>query len=187
MGFALAAEAARRGARVSLITGPSNLATPAGVRRVDVETAAQMQAAVEAIESMDLFIGAAAVADYRVARPAEHKLKKGSASLSLELLPNPDIIAAVAQRSSSPFVIGFAAETERLAEHAAAKRQAKGMDLICANEVGAGRGFDTPDNALLLLWQDGERALPRASKAQLATQILDTYFQIKQDSPHASR
>lgn len=187
MGFALAAEAARRGAQVTLIAGPSSLATPAGVKRVDVETAAQMQAAVESIDSMDLFIGAAAVADYRVARPAEQKLKKSGASLSLELLPNPDIIAAVAQREPRPFVIGFAAETERLAEHAAAKRQAKGMDLICANEVGAERGFDTPDNTLLLLWQDGERALPRAAKAQLATQILDTYLQIKQDSPHASR
>lgn len=187
MGFALAAEAAWRGARVTLVAGPSTLATPAGVRRVDVETAAQMQAAIESIESMDLFIGAAAVADYRVARPAEQKLKKNGASLSLELLPNPDIIATVAQRGPRPFVIGFAAETERLAEHAAAKRQAKGMDMICANEVGAGRGFDTPDNALLLLWQDGERVLPRAAKTQLATQILDTYLQIKQDSSHASR
>lgn len=187
MGFAIAAEAACRGAAVTLIAAPSTLATPSGVTRVDVETAAEMQAAVEAIESMDIFVGAAAVADYRVAAPAEHKLKKDGEPLRLELVPNPDIIRGVAARADRPFVIGFAAETEHLREHAAAKRVAKGMDLVCANAVGEGRGFDRPDNALLLLWEGGERDLAQADKRQLAGGIFDTYHQIKQDRDDASR
>ncbi|MFO7582018.1 bifunctional phosphopantothenoylcysteine decarboxylase/phosphopantothenate--cysteine ligase CoaBC [Guyparkeria sp.] len=181
MGFALAAEAVRRGAAVTLIAGPSALPTPTGVERVDVETARQMQAAVESIASMDIFVGAAAVADYRVAAPADRKLKKSGETLSLELVPNPDIIREVASRTDRPFVIGFAAETDHLREHAAAKREAKGMDLICANEVGADKGFDRPDNALLLLWGDGERELPQADKRHLAGEIFDTYHQITQD------
>ena len=185
MGFALAAEAARRGATVTLVAGPSALPTPAGVTRVDVETAAQMQAAVEAIEAMDVFIGAAAVADYRVAEPATSKLKKSGETLTLELIPNPDIVRGVAARAARPFVIGFAAETDHLREHAAAKREAKGMDLICANEVGADKGFDRPDNALLLLWAGGERELPQADKCQLAAEIFDTCQQIRGTKTHA--
>ncbi|RRQ24391.1 bifunctional phosphopantothenoylcysteine decarboxylase/phosphopantothenate--cysteine ligase CoaBC [Guyparkeria sp. SCN-R1] len=181
MGFAIAAEAACRGAAVTLVAGPSALATPSGVNRIDVETAAEMQAAVESIESMDIFVGAAAVADYRVAAPADHKLKKSGEPLSLELVPNPDIIRGVASRADRPFVIGFAAETEHVREYAAAKRAAKGMDLICANEVGADKGFDRTDNTLLLLWEGGERALAQADKRHLAGGIFDTYHQIKQD------
>ncbi|MCL7744902.1 bifunctional phosphopantothenoylcysteine decarboxylase/phosphopantothenate--cysteine ligase CoaBC [Guyparkeria hydrothermalis] len=186
MGFALAAEAARRGADVTLIAGPSALPTPAGVTRMDVQTAAEMQAAVEAIETMDLFIGAAAVADYRVADPAGQKLKKQGETMTLELLRNPDILQGVADRAERPFVIGFAAETERLVEHAETKRRAKGMDLICANRVGENLGFDTPDNALLLLWEGGRRDLPKADKTRLAGEVLDTYQQIRQEK-HASR
>ncbi|MBN2871828.1 MAG: bifunctional phosphopantothenoylcysteine decarboxylase/phosphopantothenate--cysteine ligase CoaBC, partial [Halothiobacillaceae bacterium] len=175
MGFALAAEAARRGADVTLVAGPSVLSTPRGVTRVDVQTAAEMQAAVEDIAAMDLFIGAAAVADYRVAEPAGNKLKKQGETLTLELVRNPDILQGVAARAERPFVIGFAAETERLAEHAEAKRRAKGMDLICANRVGENLGFDNPDNALLLLWEGGKRDLPTAEKTRLAGEVLDTY------------
>ncbi|MFI9653390.1 bifunctional phosphopantothenoylcysteine decarboxylase/phosphopantothenate--cysteine ligase CoaBC [Guyparkeria sp. GHLCS8-2] len=181
MGFAIAAEAAGRGAAVTLVAGPSALPTPPGVKRIDVETAQQMQTAVESIESMDIFVGAAAVADYRVAAPADQKLKKGGETLSLELVPNPDIIRGVAERAERPFVIGFAAETDHVREYAAAKRAAKGMDLICANEVGAGKGFDRPDNTLLLLWEGGERELAQADKRHLAGEIFDTYHQIKQD------
>ncbi len=186
MGFAIAAEAARRGAVVTLIAGPSSLSTPVGVRHVEVETAAEMQAAVESIASMDIFVGAAAVADYRVAEPAGHKLKKRGEALTLELVPNPDIIAGVAARADRPFVIGFAAETGHLRDYADAKRRAKGMDLVCANEVGDGRGFDRPDNALLLLWDGGERDLPRAEKERLAAQIFDTYHEIRKEREHAS-
>lgn len=181
MGFALAADAARRGAVVTLVAGPSTLPTPARVERIDVETAQQMQTAVESIDAMDIFVGAAAVADYRVAAPADQKLKKSGETLSLELVPNPDIIRGVAERSDRPFVIGFAAETDHVREYAAAKRAAKGMDLICANEVGAGKGFDRPDNTLLLLWDGGERELAQAEKRRLAGEIFDTYHQIKQD------
>ncbi len=181
MGFALAADAARRGAVVTLVSGPSALPTPMGVKRVDVETAAEMQAAVESIGAMDIFVGAAAVADYRVAAPADQKLKKSGETLSLELVPNPDIIHGVASRADRPFVIGFAAETDHVREYAAAKRAAKGMDLICANEVGADKGFDRPDNTLLLLWDGGERELAQADKRHLAGEIFDTYHQIKQD------
>ncbi|ANJ67405.1 phosphopantothenoylcysteine decarboxylase [Halothiobacillus diazotrophicus] len=174
MGFALAAAAAACGADVRLICGPNALDTPPGVTRIDVETALQMAEAVSAIESMDVFIGAAAVADYRVAEIAPQKMKKDPAQpgLTLHLVPNPDIIATVARRANRPFVVGFAAETEQLLRHAAEKRIAKGMDLICANEVGDGRAFDQPDNALTLIWSDGSQQLPLAPKATLATEIV---------------
>ncbi|MFO7809544.1 bifunctional phosphopantothenoylcysteine decarboxylase/phosphopantothenate--cysteine ligase CoaBC [Guyparkeria sp.] len=186
MGFALADDAARRGAVVTLVAGPSTLPTPARVERIDVETAQQMQTAVESIGVTDIFVGAAAVADFRLAAPVDHKLKKSGETLSLELVPNPDIIRGVAERSGRPFVIGFAAETDHVREYAAAKRVAKGMDLICANEVGPGKGFDRPDNALLLLWEGGERELAQADKRHLAGEIFDTYHQITQDRDDAS-
>lgn len=175
MGFALAAAAAARGATVTLICGPNGLDTPEGVSRIDVETARDMARAVDAIESMDLFIGAAAVADYRVADIAPQKMKKtpDQPGLTLNLIPNPDIIATVAKRASRPFVVGFAAETEQLLRHAAEKRVAKGMDLICANEVGEGRAFDQPDNALTLIWSEGTQPLALAPKQVLATQIIE--------------
>ena len=188
MGFALAVAAARLGATVTLITGPVQLSTPAGVERVDVDTAVQMQAAVAAIKSMDLFIGAAAVADFRVANASAQKLKKqpGQSEYALSLKPNPDIIHSVAQRNPRPFVIGFAAETQNLAEQARRKRLAKGMDLICANLVGTRQGFDQPDNELLLIWAGGERWLPRTDKQQLAYQILETGRHIQQEQTDAS-
>jgi len=172
MGFALAAAAREAGAEVVLIAGPSTLATPPGVTRIDVETAAQMQTAVEAQAELEIFIGAAAVADYRVDEPSAQKRKKNADEITLTLRRNPDIIATVAQRDPRPFVVGFAAETENLLEHAAAKRAAKGMDLICANEVGGGQGFDRPDNALTLIWDDGRQVLARAPKTELAGAII---------------
>ena len=180
MGFALAAAAAATGATVTLICGPNHLATPAGVTRIDVETALEMHAAVAAITSMDVFIGAAAVADYRVAQPAAQKIKKtaDSDTLALTLVKNPDIIHSVAQRAEKPFVVGFAAETEQLIAHASAKRMAKGMDLICANLVGEKRGFDQPDNAITALWAQGEREFVPTDKTVLATQLIELINQI---------
>ncbi|HHQ69261.1 MAG TPA: bifunctional phosphopantothenoylcysteine decarboxylase/phosphopantothenate--cysteine ligase CoaBC [Halothiobacillaceae bacterium] len=188
MGFALAHAAARLGATVTLISGPVSLQTPSGVQRVDVTTALEMAEAVAAVEKMDLFIGAAAVADFRVARPAEHKLKKQSGKMgqTLELVENPDIITTVSRRDPRPFVIGFAAETEKLVEYAEQKRVAKNMDLICANQVGPGQGFDQPDNELLLIWSGGRRWLPRADKQQLAFAVLETYQRIQKEQEHAS-
>ncbi len=180
MGFALAAAAAATGATVTLICGPNHLATPAGVTRIDVETALEMHAAVAVITAMDVFIGAAAVADYRVAQPAAQKIKKtaDSDTLALTLVKNPDIIHSVAQRAEKPFVVGFAAETERLIAHASAKRMAKGMDLICANLVGEKRGFDQPDNAITALWAQGEREFAPMDKTLLATQLIELINQI---------
>lgn len=175
MGFALAAAAREAGAEVTLICGPNNLPTPAGVHRVDVETAMEMQSAVAAVAEMDVFIGAAAVADYRVSTPAEHKLKKSpdADSLTLTLVKNPDIISEVARREAKPFVVGFAAETENLQAYAEEKRLAKGMDVICANVVGEGLAFDQPDNALSVIWSGGVHHFERADKTQLATQLIE--------------
>lgn len=177
MGFALAAAAHAAGADVTLICGPNHLPTPSGVHRIDVETALQMQSAVAAVEQMDVFIGAAAVADYRVHTPAEHKLKKSSDvdSLTLTLVKNPDIISGVAQRNPRPFVVGFAAETEHLQAYAEEKRRVKKMDVICANAVGEGLAFDQPDNALSVIWQGGMRHFERTNKTQLATQLIELF------------
>lgn len=173
MGFAVAEAAAEAGAEVVLVAGPVALETPARVERIDVETAAQMQAAVmAAMPGSDVFIGAAAVADYRVDAVAGQKIKKTGEQLTLELVRNPDILAGVAAAEPRPFVVGFAAETEALVAHARAKLERKGLDLIAANAVGQGLGFDTEDNALELLWPGGQRSLPRASKTQLARELV---------------
>ncbi|MDX5400010.1 MAG: bifunctional phosphopantothenoylcysteine decarboxylase/phosphopantothenate--cysteine ligase CoaBC, partial [Actinomycetes bacterium] len=184
MGFAVAEAAVEAGAEVVLVAGPVALETPAGVERVDVETAAQMQAAVmAAIPGSDVFIGAAAVADYRVDAVAGQKIKKTGEHLSLELVRNPDILAGVAALEPRPFVVGFAAETEHLLAHARDKLARKGLDLIAANAVGEGLGFDTEDNALELLWPDGQRSLPRASKTQLARELV-TVIADRLDATH---
>ncbi len=174
MGYALAEAAAEAGAEVVLVSGPVALPAPERVTRVSVETAAEMHAAVmTAIEGADIFIGTAAVADYRVAEVATQKIKKQAEHLELRLTRNPDILADVAALEPRPFVVGFAAETEKLIEHAGEKLQRKRLDMIAANEVGAGQGFDAEDNALEVLWPDGQASLPRASKAQLARELVE--------------
>jgi len=173
MGFALAAALRSAGADVTLVAGPVPLATPAGVRRVDVETAAEMAAAVsERVAACEIFVGCAAVADYRPAEPLPGKLKKTAERLSIDMVRNPDILAGVAALPSAPFTVGFAAETERLAEQAEAKRRAKAIDLIAANRVGGpGEGFESDDNHLLALWDGGSSDLGRGSKAELAVAL----------------
>lgn len=174
MGFAVAAAAARAGARVTLVSGPVALPTPAGVTRVDVESAAQMRAAVgDAVADCDIFIAAAAVADYRPQQVAAAKVKKQAAALRLELEPTTDILAEVAARADGPFTVGFAAETENVTEHARAKLEAKGLEMVAANRVGDGLAFDRDDNELELLWPGGGLRLPRASKTELARQLID--------------
>jgi len=173
MGFAVAAAAAEAGADVILVSGPVSLGTPPQVRRIDVESAAQMQQAVlEHVAGCDIFISVAAVADYRPRTVAEQKLKKSDASMTLELQRNPDILASVAALPAAPFTVGFAAETEKLAEHAQQKRHAKRVDMIAANAVGNGAGFDSEDNALQLFWDGGGQELPRCSKMRLARQLV---------------
>ncbi len=173
MGYAVAAAAAAAGARVVLVSGPSGLQTPEGVQRVDVETAQEMHQAVMArVSEADVFIATAAVADYRAAHAAHSKIKKNADQLTLELVRNPDILADVASLQSPPFTVGFAAETDNVLAYASAKRVAKRIDLIAANEVGRGRAFDQEDNELHVLWEGGGRSLGRASKTRLAQALV---------------
>jgi phosphopantothenoylcysteine decarboxylase/phosphopantothenate--cysteine ligase len=174
MGYAVAQAARELGAEVVLVSGPVNLCTPPGIRRVDVETAAQMHAAVQAeVATADIFIATAAVADYRPANPAGLKIKKVSDSLEVHMERTVDILLAVAQRSPRPFVVGFAAETNDVEMHARAKLERKNLDLIAANEVGDCKVFDQDDNALVLLWPDGGRLeLGAGSKALLARRLM---------------
>ncbi|MCK9529256.1 MAG: bifunctional phosphopantothenoylcysteine decarboxylase/phosphopantothenate--cysteine ligase CoaBC [Gammaproteobacteria bacterium] len=173
MGFAVAEAAAAAGAAVTLVSGPVDLPTPPGVQRVDVVSAAEMAAAVEACDC-DLFIGTAAVADYRPVAAAPEKIKKSAARLTLELERNPDILAGVAARPARPFTVGFAAETEQLETHARDKLARKGLDMIAANDVSprAEGGFDSAVNALRLFWADGEATLPLQDKRQLAHELV---------------
>ena len=180
MGYALAAAAAALGARVRLISGPVALSTPEGVERIDVESAREMHEAAQRLApDSDLFIGCAAVADYRAETAAEHKIKKvdGEDGLTLRLIKNPDIIAAVAALADRPFVVGFAAETRDLEAYARDKLTRKGLDLIVANDVSDPEiGFGTDHNAALLLWRDGEtegrEALSPQPKADLALAVV---------------
>ncbi len=175
MGYALARAARQAGAEVTLVSGPTALAPPAGVTTIPVESADEMLAAVaQHIDESDLFIAAAAVADYRPAEPADSKIKKSRhEQLTLTLVRNPDILAWVAQRRPRPFCVGFAAETDDVARHAREKLQRKNLDMICANRVGAGLGFDQPDNALWVAWPDGEVHLPRQPKERLAHRLME--------------
>ena len=174
MGFAVARALAQEGAQVVLVAGPVIQETPPGIRRVDVETAQQMHAAVmSAVGDAQLFVGIAAVADYRPAQPAASKIKKTADMLTIDLLRNPDILADVGRLPDGPFTVGFAAETDDLADHAEGKRRAKRVDMIAANLVGQGRlGFESNDNSLLVLWEGGQTQLPLQSKTRLAEQLV---------------
>jgi phosphopantothenoylcysteine decarboxylase/phosphopantothenate--cysteine ligase len=175
MGFALATAAVEAGAQVTLIAGPVNLPTPDRVHRINIISAQQMhEAAITSLPSCDIFIGCAAVADYRPALVAEQKIKKTSDNLSIELLPNPDIIADVASHPQRPFVVGFAAETENVLNYAHGKLIKKKLDMIIANDVSnTDIGFNSDNNAATLLWENGEQTLPEASKQQLARNIIN--------------
>ena len=189
MGFAVAQAAAEQGAQVRLIAGPVNLATPPGVTREDVRSAREMHAAVmHHAPDCDIFIAAAAVGDYRPVQPAAQKLKKQGRALTLTLDQNPDIVASVAAlKHKRPFVVGFAAETQNLAAHARTKLVAKKLDLIAANRVGNGAGFDSAENELLLLWPGGEAQLQRANKAVLARELLACIASLREAWPKPNK
>jgi len=174
MGFAVAQAARRAGATVTLVTGPVTLDAPPGVERVDVETAQQMLEAVLArVDQAHIFISAAAVADYRPPQIMTQKLKKSGETLHLDLVRAPDVLATVAARPRRPFVVGFAAETEKVEQHAREKLTRKNLDMIAANLVGEGLAFDCDDNALLVLWPGGgSHTLERASKTQVARGLI---------------
>lgn len=183
MGFAVAAAAAAMGARVRLIAGPVALATPAGVERIDVESAAEMQQATLAAPG-DIFIGCAAVADYRPQSVAAEKIKKQGDEITLSLQQNPDILAAVAALTPAPFTVGFAAETEKLEQHAREKLQRKGLNMIAANRVDAASsgGFNSNENALELYWNGGGTVLPLMAKTILAQRLLEIVAQRYNDN-----
>ena len=174
MGFALAAEAARQGAEVTLVAGPVALSTPAGVHRLDVRSAEQMRAAVlAALPGQDAFIGAAAVADFRPAQVASTKIKKSAGLPQVEWTATPDILTEVAAHAQRPaLVVGFAAETDDLEAHARDKLARKRVDLIAANRVDAGLGFEADDNALTVFAADGTREIARQSKVGVARELL---------------
>ncbi|EKK7714399.1 bifunctional phosphopantothenoylcysteine decarboxylase/phosphopantothenate--cysteine ligase CoaBC [Cronobacter dublinensis] len=176
MGFAVAAAASARGARVTLVAGPVALPTPAGVERIDVESALEMEAAVQQrAQQQHIFIGCAAVADYRAETISSEKIKKQGEELTLKMVKNPDIVAGVAALvENRPYVVGFAAETNNVEEYARQKRLRKNLDLICANDVSlAGQGFNSDTNALHLFWQEGDKVLPLERKALLGQRLLD--------------
>jgi phosphopantothenoylcysteine decarboxylase/phosphopantothenate--cysteine ligase len=173
MGYALAQAAQEAGAIVTLISGPVHIEAPAGIERIMVETAEQMlEACMCVIESCDLFIATAAVADYRIAQSLAQKQKKSDKTWNLELTRNPDILAYIAALPKAPFTLGFAAETERLEDHARAKLSKKGLDMIAANHVGEGLAFDQDDNALEIFWANEHRSLPRQPKDRLARALI---------------
>lgn len=174
MGYALAAAARRAGADVVIVSGPTALRVPAGVDVVPVRSAQDMLAAVtQRVSAADIFIGAAAVADYRPTRVAEQKIKKGAGPPpTIELTENPDILARVASTSPSTFCVGFAAETENVLANARSKLDRKGADMIIANRVGPELAFEQDHNAAIALWRDGERTFTRQSKSALAVHII---------------
>jgi phosphopantothenoylcysteine decarboxylase / phosphopantothenate---cysteine ligase len=173
MGYAVAEAARDAGAEVVLVSGPVNLPAPPGMRRVCVETAEQMMAAVVAdLPGTEVFIAAAAVSDYRPVQVSAEKIKKTSDSLLLALSRTPDILATVAAGSPRPFVVGFAAETQNVERNALAKLEGKRLDMIAANQVGDGLAFDCDDNALTVYWRGERRELPRSGKAELAARLI---------------
>jgi len=175
MGFAVASAARELGADVTIVSGPVTLATPPGVKRIDVESAADMlDAVMKNVDGVDIFIATAAVADYRPACAVDCKIKKTQESLDLKMERTVDILATVAARSGAarPFVVGFAAETDSVEQYARQKLLKKNLDMIAANEVGHDKVFEKDDNALLVLWRDGRRELPHAPKVTLARDLV---------------
>jgi phosphopantothenoylcysteine decarboxylase/phosphopantothenate--cysteine ligase len=188
MGYRLAQAALRRGAQVTLVSGPTALTPPVAATFVPVQTAEEMREAVlHHLPGATIVVKAAAVADYRVRRPSETKIK-GKRDLTLELTPNPDILAEVAAGRTGAFVVGFAAETNDVAANARAKLEAKGIDLLVANDVSqAGIGFDAEDNEVVLIdrW-GGTRPLPRMPKSAVADAILSEILRLRAGARRAA-
>ena len=179
MGFALAQAAMDAGASVTLITGPVSLQTPERVTRIDINSAAEMrQAVIETLPVCDIFIGSAAVADYRPTSIADQKIKKSTETMTIELVRNPDIIADVSNHPQRPFTIGFAAETQDVESYARGKLEKKKLDLIIANDVSnTAIGFNSDNNAVSVIWNDGKVSLPMTSKQQLGRHLIEEICQ----------
>jgi phosphopantothenoylcysteine decarboxylase/phosphopantothenate--cysteine ligase len=173
MGYALARAAAEAGAKVILISGPVGLSVPDEVECINIESAEELFAATHRmIAGVDIFIGAAAVSDYRPQEVLANKIKKAHSELHIDLVRSPDILASVAALADGPFTVGFAAETEKLREHALQKLEGKQLDMIVANQVGHGVGFDSDDNAVDVYWRNGHKSFPLSSKEQLAAALI---------------
>ena len=174
MGYALAEAAIEAGAKVTLISGPVNLAAPPRVKRISVTSAQEMyEAVMKVISDTDIFIASAAVADYTPISAADQKIKKHPDTMTINLKPTQDIVASVAALEHKPFTVGFAAETRNLIEYARGKLKNKNLDMIVANDVSVeGIGFNGDNNAVTVLWNSGQQEFPQASKRQLARQIL---------------
>ena len=173
MGYALASAAAAQGANVILVSGPVVLGEPAGVEVVHVQTAEEMHDATHArMGDVDIFIGAAAVADYRPSAVSDQKIKKNEETMQIELTRCEDILASVASLESAPFTVGFAAETENVRDYALGKLDKKRLDMIVANRVGEGIGFDADDNMVEVHWRGGEQDFATTAKTDLARQII---------------
>ncbi len=174
MGYAMARAALAQDARVILVSGPVDLPDPPGVEVRRVTTAAEMYAAThDVVADADIFIAAAAVADYRPATCSEQKIKKTEEQMRIDLVRCPDILASVAARDAAPFTVGFAAETENVDDYARKKLEAKNLDMIIANQVGAELGFDTDDNAASVFWPGGAQRFPRTGKSALANELIE--------------
>jgi phosphopantothenoylcysteine decarboxylase/phosphopantothenate--cysteine ligase len=173
MGYAMARAARAQGAEVVLVSGPVNLPVPHGVEVVNVTTAEEMYDATHAhITDADIFIAAAAVADYRPAAVPAQKIKKTGKSMHIDLVRCPDILTSVAALDAGPFTVGFAAETEKVDEYAKSKLEKKKLDMIIANRVGSDCGFDRDDNSVAVFWADGEQRFAEAPKAELAGELI---------------
>ena len=173
MGFAVAAAAREAGAHVTIVTGPVQLPTPTGITRINVESARDMYAAVHRqVADADIFIAAAAVADFQPVAVAKQKIKKQGVSVKLDLEPAPDIIKSVADMAKRPYVVGFAAETNDVEENARIKLKRKKLDMIAANQVGDGIAFDCDDNALTVIWPGGKVEVARGPKIEVARQLV---------------
>jgi phosphopantothenoylcysteine decarboxylase/phosphopantothenate--cysteine ligase len=173
MGFAVAEAAREAGAHVTLVSGPVQLQTPAGITRINVESARDMYAAVHRqVADADVFIAAAAVADFQPVTVAKQKIKKQGASVKLELEPAPDIVKSVADMAKRPFVVGFAAETNDVEDNARSKLKRKKLDMIAANHVGDGIAFDCDDNALTVIWPGGKIEVARGPKLDVARELI---------------
>lgn len=174
MGYAVACAAREAGAKVVLVSGPVQIPAPRGVEREDVESAEQMLQTVQRhVADADIFIAAAAVSDYRADQVAGQKIKKTTDTMTLALARAPDVLATIGRSQSPPFLVGFAAETENVERNALAKLTGKNLDMIAANQVGEGLGFDKDDNALTVYWAGGKRELAFASKMALARQLIE--------------
>lgn len=184
MGYAIARAAAAQGANVVLISGPVSLPAPPGMDIHHVNTAQEMYDVThEHVAKADIFVAAAAVADYRPAKTEQQKIKKDKETGNIDLVRCPDILASVAALHEPPFTVGFAAETEKVEDHARSKLEKKKLDMIVANQVGDDRGFDHDENALNVLWQNGTKEFPKTAKAELARDLIELiaerYFAVR--------